>query len=240
MPYMKMTCRAGKTKEIAKYYTYWLQPRGRKREPKRNPTTEQQKRINDRHLARRLTRLLNANFDETCWYLTFSYREESRPKDKEELHRQEQKLLRELRKAYKKAGLVFRYVWTAEVGKRGAAHIHMVVSAIDARLLREVWKHGWINIKPLDSSGQYRRLAEYFIKYFQKTRGTDSQLQKKAYNPSKNLVRPAVHIKKMRGSRFSREIRVPAGWYLDKDSLREGVNADGYEFLYYTLIKEGG
>ncbi len=36
MPYMKMTCRAGKTKEIAKYYTYWLQPEGRKRSPRVN------------------------------------------------------------------------------------------------------------------------------------------------------------------------------------------------------------
>lgn len=240
MPYMKMTCRAGKTKEIAKYYTYWLQTEGRKRSPRVNPTTEQQQKINDRHLVKRLTRLLNANFDENCWYITFDYKKEQRPESVEVLHKQEQKLLRDLRKIYKKENAVFKYVWTAEVGKRGGAHIHMVVSSIDIRLLKNIWPYGWTTIKPMDSSGQYRRLAEYFIKYFQKTRDTDEQMQKKSYNPSKNLIRPVPKKKPMRGKKFSCEIKVPRGWYLDKDSVRQGITADGYEFLYYTIIKEGG
>lgn len=240
MPYMKMVCRAGRTKEIAKYYTYWMQPKGRKRSPRVNPTTEQQKKINDRHLVKRLTRLLNANFDGECWYVTFDYRKEDRPKNAEELHAHEQKLLRKLRNLFKKEGLTFRYVWTAEIGKRGGSHIHMVISAIDPRKIRDVWEYGWTTIKPMDRSGQYRKLAEYFIKYFQKTRDTDEQLQKKSYNPSKNLVRPVPKATPMKGNRFSKEIKVPVGWYLDKESLREGITADGYEFIYYTLIKEGG
>ncbi len=92
----------------------------------------------------------------------------------------------------------------------------------------------------MEKSGQYRRLAEYFIKYFQKTRKTNEQIQKKSYNPSKNLVRPVAKTKPMKGNTFSREIKVPSGWYLDKDSLREGITEDGYEFIYYTLIKESG
>lgn len=240
MPYMKMICDAGRTREIAQYYTYWLQPKGRKRRPRINPTTQQQQKINDRHLVKRLTRLLNANFDGNCYYITFSYRVENRPKDMEELHYHEQRLLRKLRKVYSRQNLTFKYIWTAEVGTRGAVHIHMVVSAIDIRLLKNIWEHGWTTIKPMDSSGQYRRLAEYFIKYFQKTRNTDAQIQKTSYNPSKNLIRPVPIKKPMKGNRFSKEIKVPVGWYLDKDSLREGITADGYEFIYYTLIKESG
>lgn len=240
MPYMKMICKAGRTKEIAKYYTYWLQPKGRKRAKRVNPTSEQQQKINDRHLVKRLTRLLNANFNGDCWYITFSYKVEERPKDVKVLHKHEQRLLRKLRELYKKQKAVFKYVWTAEVGKKGAAHIHMVVSPIDIRLLRGIWEHGWTTIKPMENSGQYRRLAEYFIKYFQKTRGTDEQLQKKSYNPSKNLIRPVPKVKPMKGDRFSNEIKVPAGWYLDKDSVREGITEDGFEFMYYTLIREGG
>lgn len=240
MPYIKTICKAGRTKEISKFYTYWLHPKGLKRNPRVNPTTEQQQKINDRHLVKRLTRLLNANFNGGCWYITFDYKVENRPKDVKELHKHEQKLLRDLRKVYKKQKLIFKYVWTAEVGKRGAAHIHMVVSAIDIRLLRNIWEYGWTTIKPMDNSGQYRRLAEYFIKYFQKTRDTDDQIQKKSYNPSKNLIRPVPVKRPMKGDRFSKEIKVPAGWYLDKDSLREGITADGFEFIYYTLIKESG
>ena len=85
MPYMKMMCKAGRTKEMAKFYTYWLQPKGRKRSKRVNPTTEQQQKINDRHLVRRLTRLLNANFDSSCWYITFDYKKEQRPESVEAL-----------------------------------------------------------------------------------------------------------------------------------------------------------
>ena len=41
----------------------------------------------------------------------------------------------------------------------------------------------------------------------------------------------------MRESYFKKDIRVPEGWYLDKESVREGITEDGYEFFYYTLIK---
>lgn len=227
MPYMKMVCKAGRTKEISKYYTYWLQPKGRKRRARVNPTTEQQQKINDRHLVKRLTRLLNANFNKDCWYVTFDYKKELRPQSVEELHKHEQKLLRKIRDIYKKENLILKYVWTAEVGKRGGAHIHMVLSPIDTRKLRDIWPHGWTTMKPMERSGQYRRLAEYFIKYFQKTRETNEQIQKKSYNPSKNLIRPVPKKQKMKGNQFSKEIKVPAGWYLDKDSLREGITADG-------------
>lgn len=239
MPYMKMTCRAGRTKEVAKYYTYWQQPKGRKRQPKRNKTSEQQRKINDRHLEKKLTRILNANFDKDSWYLTFSYHKELRP-DGDGLKKHRKKLLGDLRKIYKAEGKPFKYVETAEVGNRGGTHIHMIVNSIDIRKIKDLWKYGWVGAKPLDDSGQYRKLAGYFIKYSQKTKGTDGQIQKKAYNCSKNLIRPKPTTKKMKGNKFSREIKVPEGWYLDKDSLREGFTEDGYEFLYYTLIKEGG
>lgn len=240
MPYMKMVCRAGKTKEIMKYYTYSLRPRGKPRAPKVNKTTEQQKKINDRQLVRKLTRLLNANFDGTSWYITFSYKVENRPSDKAELYKHIAKLLRDLRKLYKKEKSVLKYIWTAEVGARGACHVHMVVNSMDTRKIKELWSYGWVTMRPMDSSGQYRRLAEYFVKYYQKTRGTDAKLQKKAYNPSRNLKRPIPKRTPMKGDRFNSDIKVPKGWYLDKDSLREGITEDGYEFLYYTIIKEGG
>lgn len=79
MPYIKSICRAGKTKEIAKYYTRRFQPGGEKRSEKKKETTEQQQKVNDRQLARKLTYLLNANFDNTSRLVTFSYKAECRP-----------------------------------------------------------------------------------------------------------------------------------------------------------------
>lgn len=240
MPYIKSICRAGKTKEIEKYYTRRFQPKGEKRNQKTKETTDQQNKINIRQLVKKLTRILNENFDDTSRYITFSYAVKNRPSDMEMLISHRRELLKKLRKVYKEDGLELKYVETMEVGGRGAVHIHMVINDIDMRKIEKLWRHGYVSSKPLDSSGQYRKLAEYFIKYFQRTRNTDEQIQKKAYNCSRNLKRPEPKKRVMYGNRFSKDIQVTKGWYLDKESVREGITEDGYEFFYYTLILSPG
>lgn len=246
MAYMKKVFRAGKTRIIYKYYCYHAQPRGRTREPKKNKTCDAQKKINDRHLEQKLTALMNENCNGEWWYVTWDYALEMRPKTPDELHAHEEKLIRDLRRIYKKEGLLFRYIWTAEIGSRGGSHIHMVMSPIDMRLLRNVWPYGYTTIKPMSNSGQYSKLASYFVKYFERTRGTDAAFQKKAYNCSKNLTRPQEVKKRMKGNQFDRRVTVPAGWYIDKtvcpdnDGVQYGLTRDGYEYMYYILVKEGG
>ena len=237
MPYIKSVCKAGKTKEYERYYTKRFRPKRERRESRKNKTTEQQQRINDRIAERKLTRVMNANFDGTSLYTTYSYAKENRPKDIETLNKHVRKLLADLRKLYKAEGQVLKYVETAEVGERGAVHIHMVVDGIDIRKIKKLWKYGFVTIKPLDDSGQYRKLASYLMKYYQKTRGTSDQIQKKAYNCSRNLVRPEPDRKPMKGERFSKDITVPKGWYLDKETVEEGITEDGYEYFRYTLIR---
>lgn len=237
MPYIKSVCRAGRTKEIARYYTRRYHPKDGRRFPKKKETTEQQRKINNKQLEMKLTRIMNANFDDTSWYITFSYIKENRPDiDRLKSHRRE--LLKKIRTLYKREGKELKYVETAEVGERGAVHIHMVINDIDIRKVKELWKYGFVYAVPLDSTGQYRKLAAYFIKYAQKTRRTTAQIQKKAYSCSRNLERPLPERKVMRGESFRKEIKVPEGWYLDKGSERRGVTEEGYEFWYYTLIEE--
>lgn len=236
MPYIKSICRAGKTKEIAKYYTRRFHSKGEKRNRKEKVTTKRQQKINDRQLVRKLTYILNENFDDSSRYVTFSYRKENRP-DVELMKNHKRELLKKMRKVYKSEGRELKYVETAEVGEKGAMHLHMVINDVDMRKIERLWKFGYVTSKPLDSSGQYRKLAEYFIKYMQKTRGTTKQIQTKAYNCSRNLKRPKPKKRIMRGSCFKKDIRVPEGWYLDKESIREGITEDGYEFFYYTLVK---
>ena len=67
MPYIKSICRAGKTKEIAKYYTRRFHSKGEKRNRKEKVTSKQQQKINDRQLVRKLTYILNENFEQVCY-----------------------------------------------------------------------------------------------------------------------------------------------------------------------------
>ncbi|MFR2996481.1 hypothetical protein [Sellimonas intestinalis] len=126
-------------------------------------------------------------------------------------------------------------------GERGAAHLHIVVNGIDhiSHIIRDLWEKGWICIKPLDKSGQYRKLAGYFIKYSDKTMKTEQGFINKRYCSSKNLIIPEPEKKKIRGrNAYSHKIEVPAGWYVDKESIREAWHEiTGYLYFSYTLVQ---
>ena len=117
----------------------------------------------------------------------------------------------------------------------------MTLNAIDTQLLKKCWDKGWITIKPMDDNGQYRRLAEYFVKYSEKTMKTCEGFTGRRYNSSKNLVIPEPQ-KKTVSSRnaFNHIVKVPSGWYLDKDSIREAWHEmTGFMYFTYTLIYDG-
>lgn len=239
MPYIKGTCRAGKTKEYCFYYSSRHHPPKMGRSPWTGSTSEAQKRVNRRQAERQLTRKMNANFSGSDLYVTFHYRKEDRPKDREEMRRQIRRLLDKLRRIYSKAKVKFKYIWVAEIGSRGAAHLHMVMSGIEIGLIKKVWPYGHINIQPLDDTGQYRKLAEYFIKYSDRTMGTDQALQGKRYNCSRNLITPKEKKRVVTSRKeYPDQIKIPAGWYLDKESVRSGIHEfTGYPYFYYTLVQ---
>lgn len=240
MPYIKTTCKAGKTKEYEFYYSYRFDQKGGSRKKKENRTPEAQRQVNRRMAEKKLTRLMNANLSGEDYYLTLSYRKEKRP-DRETLNRDIRTLLRKLRRIYRKHGKELKYIWTAEKGERGAAHLHIVVNGIDhiSHIIRDLWEKGWICIKPLDKSGQYRKLAGYFIKYSDKTMKTEQGFINKRYCSSKNLIIPEPEKKKIRGrNAYNHKIEVPAGWYVDKESIREAWHEiTGYLYFSYTLVQ---
>lgn len=236
MPYMRSTCRAGRTVLRRYYYTVRYSPKGW-REKKKNPSRESQKKANQRTLERKLTMLLNANFSQSDWYLTFSYRKEERP-DKQELLSQVQKVLRVFRKKAKAREIPLKYIWVAEIGKRGAVHVHMVVQGVTPEEVRDAWKYGFVRIMPLEASGQYQKLAEYLVKYAKKTEESIGEKVGKGYNPSRNLIRVKEKKEVMKRNTYPADIPVPKGYYLDKESIREGFHeATGYPYLSYVLVR---
>lgn len=239
MPYMREKCVAGETAEYRYYYTYRYNNRGGVRNRKELPTSDSQRNINRMMAVRECTRAMNANFVPGDLYVTFTYRKEERPLSAEVMKRQIKTLLDKLRRYVKKKNIPLRYIWTAEVGKRGAVHIHMVLTnAISVKELQRAWAYGFIKVIPLDDSGQYKKLAEYFVKYSIKTEESIGHPVGHRYNPSRNLRRPKVEKKAITGRRkIPDTIPVPNGWYLDKETVRRGINSSGYEYLSYTLIR---
>lgn len=240
MPYKQEICRAGKTKQYTYYYSTRSDMKGGSRRAKENKTSEAQKKVNSRQAIKKLTWILNENFDGTSLYVTWSYKKENRPADKDELKKDAEKLLRLLRKVYRENNKELKYVWVAERGERGATHLHMVINDIEARKLKNCWDKGFITIKPMEDNGQYAKLASYFVKYSEKTMKTEEGFGGKRYNSSKNLKIPEPE-KKTVSSRnaYSHNIQIPSGWYLDRDSVAEAWHeVTGFMYFTYTLIKD--
>ena len=240
MPYVKETCIAGKTKEIRKYYTFRYGVKGEKRNAAYNRTSECQERININEAKRKLRRLLNANFKEGDYLITGDFRKEERPEDSTALQKEMEKFIDRLRYRFKKNGKELKYIYVKELGKKGACHFHMVINECPIKWLQECWKHGGIHVDPLFTE-EYSAIANYFVKYSQKTIETEGALIGKRYYASRNLKKPVVIKKVMRANRFRKDIKVEKGYRLLEDSVFYGVSdKTGYEMMSYTMIKDGG
>lgn len=250
MPYVKRTTRAGKTIEIEFYYTAVLNKKGAKRKDKVKATREEQKKINTKEAERKLRLLMNANFAYGDYHIVLDYiRRKGEPdRTPEQMKKDIQVFLRECRKLYKKAGIVFKYIHVMEIGKRGARHHHLVVNHIDTKLLQQAWYkayegHNRIKVFPLDDSGQYGELAAYFIKYTDKhlQDAAGDRLQGKHWAASKNLIHPEPTYENVVGRAWYRcEAKAPAGYYVEKGSEEKGVVSPeyyGYGYYRYRLIK---
>lgn len=247
MSYYQSLTKAGRTRIYQLYYSVRQNDGTGPREtraPREKPSTEKQVEINRKAAERKLTALLNANFGDGDLYVTYSFEEGKRPADGEGFKSVVSAFLKRLRRAYKKAGVPFRYVWVGERGGRGAAHLHMVQAGLPLTPgeLKSLWGQGYVTVKPMDPSGSYHKLAAYFIKYSDKTMKTEGRLQGKRYNPSKNLVRPVPEKTRiMKKRRFDPEkIKVPDGWYLEKETVETGIQETGYEYMRYTLVMQPG
>lgn len=249
MPYIERITRAGKTIEVERYFTSHYKKRGIKRSDKVKPTTERQEKVNTRQAERKIRILMNANFGYGDYHLVLDYiRKQGQPyRTKEEMRKDIDIFLRELRKECKKLGITLKYIHVMEIGKKGARHHHLVINKIDTKIIQKCWHkayegHNRVKIFPLDDSGNYAKLASYFIKYTDTHRKSeDGALQGKRWNCSKNLVRPEPEINIITDREWFRaEPKERKGYYVDKDSVSKGVHSPeyyGYGYFRYMLVK---
>lgn len=182
MPYWIRTVYAGKCKEVKKYYSRRHKPK-EKRIKREEPARETQENVNIRKQTEQLRWKLNCNFQEGDMFVTFSYKKEERPDTYEDLVKQKNKLIADLRKEYKKQGRELKYIYVLETGSKGARHIHMVLESIEPKAIKRCWDRGRIDIRLLDGTGQYGKLAAYLVK--EKGRKKMEKYGGKTYSPIK-------------------------------------------------------
>lgn len=241
--YMRVTYDLRRVREVTEYYPGNYGAPGCKRGKKRQRTPEDIARQNATNRAKKLQRILLLNFKEGDWHLILRYRPGQRPDTYEDAQAQLKKFMEKMRRAYKKAGCVFKWVAITERGKKGQAlHHHLIIEDIATAALnavetvRRLWA-GTCGLSNLYEDGDFEQLADYITKMETKEENTGT-----TYSHSRNLTMPVPVRKKMHGRKW-REPKPPRGWYVVKSSLYEGINpVTQYPYRHYTMkpLDRGG
>ena len=232
----------GEVIDIEKHYPGNYGAPGMPRCKKKKRTPEQIEQQNQRNREKYLQRLILANFSPGDWHLILNYRPKDRPTYNDG-RKQVKKFLADMRKAYKKAGYEFKYVYITERGKKGqAVHHHLVIQDIDApgirttKLVKQLWQYGntiWVD---LYEDGEYKNLAEYIVK-----KETKEECGWASYSRSRNLIKPKLTRKKLRRKKWPEDPKPKKGFYIIKGSILNGINpVTGYPYQHYSMRRIRG
>ena len=140
--------------------------RGGKR-AKRKPSTEAQKKLNQRHREEKLVRLLHANFTPEDLEIHLTYKGKQ-PESDEEAARNLRNYIRRIQRLRKKMGLPpLKYIAVTERGKRGGRYHHHITinGGIDRDTLESMWEHGYANSRRLQfTEDGLAGLGHYIVK----------------------------------------------------------------------------
>lgn len=230
--------------------------KGEKRAPRKKATPEQIKKQNQWNKEKLVLRKMRANFETGDLWITLKLPKGTKKTAKQILKIRD-KFFRQLRTAYKKQGEVLKYMYRIEIGERGGIHIHVLINGIrgSSALVRDIWKKnigGNVNYEPLYEEGGFKNLADYLVKPIKEEItgqltlfGSEEEVKIFCkYGCSRNLTvpEPESHEYKKRTVRglIENGPEPTPGYYIDRDSIRQGINPyTGMSYYYYTEIKLG-
>lgn len=211
------------------------------RKAKYKPSSETQKKLNQKNAARRLTWLIQENFGTNDYYIGLNYPAEY-DVNLAEADKLLKNWLRRIKRKYQKAGFEFKYITTTEIGdKKHRPHHHIICSGeLGASILRQEWDKQFEAYKKKPSTSfshakhlQFTRTGLAGIAFYT---CKDPSLAYRSYNCSKNLRRPEAENRDGRISgKKLQELRADCFNAEEFEKLYPGyefVDADPYWDLY--------
>ena len=209
--------------EIVNRYPLNMGAPGQAREKKRRKTPEEMEKQNQRNREKTVQRLIQANFREGDFHLILKYR--NKPGTYEAAKDDLRRFLSNMRRVYRKAGYLFKYIGVTERGKRSASlHHHLIIENIQSKDLntvqtvQEIWK-GHCAFHDLYEDGDFADLAAYIVKKESKEENKGC-----SYTRSRNLVIPKAKKVIYRRKIWPQEPKAKKGWYVVKDSVIDNIN----------------
>lgn len=259
MPYIKSVYHLRESNKFEYKFAGMYGKSGEKK-ARTNPSPEQIKRQNQWTRQRKIEYLIEDNFYDDDLWMTLKYPAGCRPSS-ERVKKDFEKFRRNTKNWYEKQGAEFKYIYRAEIGKRGGVHIHILANWIDGaeKAIKKRWHHSirdiadtgksYIYYAPMQTEGAHK-LAEYIAKapddVIEGQLELFPELENRNYflrvNSSRNLKRPVPETKTYSRRTLEKTIRdgiVPTeGYYVEPDSVICGINpVTGYSYLYYSERK---
>ena len=162
--YIRHIWECGDSLEIEEKHTGRYGASGQKRQKRKKATPEDIERQNQWKKERDLRRLIKWNFGKHDYWMTVTYRKGDRP-TWSEMIKDIQKLIKDVRKRYRKIGKELKYIYRLQIGKRGGPHIHILVNRVQSQdggtdiFFSECWKKGHINFRSLYETGNFEDLG---------------------------------------------------------------------------------
>jgi len=223
MKYIKETIVAGRTVMTRlKATTRIKTSKKEKRKPRSNPTSEAVRKVNLQNAVWKLTSILNRNFNGNDYHITLTYSGEE--PTKEQARKNITNYQRVMKRICDKAGHEWKWVAVTEY-ENNRIHHHIVCSGVDLQILKDKWKHGFVNCKMLDASGEYSNLAEYLIKETEKTFRLPDSVNRKRYSSSSNIIIPEIRREDVSDRIMNQELKALKGYYINQDSVRRYEHA---------------
>lgn len=156
-----------------------------KRRGRFKPTSETQKKLNDRKAAESLTWTIHANFDKNSVVFSPTYSDNCYPEDEAQFNHDSRNYLNRVGRLYKKAGKEFCWICVRAYGeKNGRLHLHYIFSGgVNCEEIKAAWGLGRCNYKELefDECGVVD-LSRYVF--------DQRHVGARRWSGSKNLVKP--------------------------------------------------
>lgn len=229
--FIREICIAGPCIDVTMKYS--MRGSTKKRQARKSPSSEAVMKNNDRIARKRLTRLMNANFYPGDLHCTFTYSGEA--PTPEGARKEMEKFRRRMVRQYAKQGKQFKWIEVTEY-KNARIHHHMVLSYISPEIIEKQWKAGHVRFVTLDTTRNYRKLAEYFIKETTKTMREPEARTKQRWSASRNLTRPIIKREIIDAREMHQKPRAFKGYEIDMDTITRFTHPfTGIEHLEYMM-----
>jgi len=176
-------------------------------------------------------------------WVTLTYPQKSKP-DSETVRRNIKEFLKRMRRQFRKIGKECKYIFSVGRGKRGAVHLHMVMSKIDTEIVSTTWQNivnggKWVHVhtEHLDKSQNWHKVAQYIIKNGEETFLSDDPIIKKRFSSSRNLRDTKPRARIVFARRWKEQPPERKGYYIDPELSYNGVNKYGYPMQYTVYVR---